>query len=168
VKVRLAALLLILVTFFGLVGCASPSRIAAENGVPITSWSGRLAVRVDATAALGPQAFSAFFELQGTPEQGQLRFFTPLGSTAAVIAWSPGQAQLQSGDEIQHFSNIAELTEHLLGTPMPLSALFAWLAGDSSSLDGWQVDQSQFDSGKIVAQRVNPAPRAEIRVLLEP
>jgi len=168
VKIRLAELLLILVTLFGIVGCASGSRTAAEEGAQITSWSGRLSVRVDATEALGPQAFSSFFELQGKPEQGQLRFFTPLGSTAAFIAWSPGQAQLQAGGDIQHFSNIAELTEHLLGTPVPLTALFAWLAGDPSNLDGWQVDQTQFDSGKIVAQRVDPAPRAEIKVLLEP
>ena len=165
---RFAALLLGLLTLFSMVGCATTSRPPADISAHITTWSGRLSLRVDATPSLGSQSFSSSFELQGKPEQGQLRFFTPLGSTAAAIVWSPQQAQLQTGGDIRYFSNIAELTEHLLGTPVPLSALFAWLAGDPASLDGWQVDHSQFDSGKIVAQRISPPPRAEIRVLLEP
>ncbi len=127
-----------------------------------------MSVRVEATAEQGSQAFSSSFELQGGPSQGQLHFFTPLGSTAAAITWSPGQARMQSGSQIQTFNNIAELIERVLGTPVPVAALFAWLAGDPVSLDGWQVDQSQFDNGKITAHRVNPQPGAEIRVVLEP
>lgn len=127
-----------------------------------------MSVRVEASPAMGPQAFSATFELQGGPSQGQLHFYTPLGSTAAAIAWTPQQAQMQSGMDTQYFNNITELIERVLGTPVPVAALFAWLAGDHLSLDGWQVDQSQFDSGKITARRVSPLPGAEIRVVLEP
>lgn len=128
-----------------------------------------MSVRVEALPPTpGPQAFSSTFELHGDPTQGQLRFYTPLGSTAATIDWSPQQAQLQAGSEIRIFNNIAELIESVLGTPVPVEALFAWLAGKQLSLDGWQVDQSQFASGKITARRINPAPEAEIRVLLEP
>jgi outer membrane lipoprotein LolB len=127
-----------------------------------------MSVRVEATAGQGPQAFSATFELQGGPSQGQLHFYTPLGSTAAAITWTPGQAQLQSGSESQTFNDIADLIARLLGTPVPVNALFAWLAGEQMSLDGWEVDQSQFDNGKITARRASPSPGAEIRVVLEP
>lgn len=127
-----------------------------------------MSVRVDVGPSKNPQVFSSTFELQGGPEQGQLRFYTPLGSTAASIDWSPQQAQLQSGSEIRIFNNITELIERVLGTPVPVAALFAWLAGDQLNLDGWQVDQSQFGDGKITARRINPPPEAEIRVVLEP
>lgn len=162
-----AAWLLGLFMLFLMTGCATTSRTQDEISAQVTSWSGRLSVRVDATPSQGSQSFSSSFELQGKPELGQLRFFTPLGSTAAAIIWSPLQAQLQTGGEIRYFNNVAELIEQVLGTAVPLSALFAWLTGDPSGVDGWKVDHSQFDSGKIVAQRINPSPRAEIRVLLE-
>lgn len=127
-----------------------------------------MSVRVEASPSLDAQAFSSTFELQGGPSQGQLHFYTPLGSTAAAIVWTSDRAQLQSGAETQHFNNIADLIERVLGTSVPVTALFAWLAGDHLSLDGWEVDQSQFDSGKITARRVSPSPSAEIRVVLEP
>lgn len=127
-----------------------------------------MSVRVEASPTLDPQAFSSTFELQGGPDLGQLRFYTPLGSTAAAIVWTTEQAQLQSGKVTQNFSSIAELIERVLGTPVPVAALFAWLAGDPVSLDGWEVDLSQFDNGKITARRISPAPRAELRVVLEP
>lgn len=162
---RLASSLVGLGLLLTLVGCAAPSRVPFDQAA---SWNGRMSVRVEATAEQGPQAFSSTFELQGGPERGQLHFYTPLGSTAAAIVWTPGQALLQSANQTQSFNNIAELIERVLGTPVPIAALFAWLAGDPMSLDGWQVDQSQFDSGKITARRISPAPGAEIRVVLEP
>ncbi|MDD3936825.1 outer membrane lipoprotein LolB [Rhodoferax sp.] len=153
---------------FAVAGCAVPSRISEEKAVQTARWTGRLSVRVEASPAQGPQAFSSSFELQGGPGQGQLLFFTPLGSTAAAIAWSPQQAHMQSGTETHVFSSITELIERVLGTPVPVAALFAWLAGEPLSLDGWQVDQSQFADGKITARRTSPSPSAEIRVVLEP
>lgn len=165
---RLAASLLSLCWLLTVAGCAAPGRAPVDPTAPAGHWNGRMSVRVEATAAQGAQAFSSTFELQGGPEQGQLHFYTPLGSTAAAIAWTPGQAHLQSGSQTQTFNNIAELIERVLGTAVPVAALFAWLDGDPLSLDGWQVDQSQFDSGKITARRISPAPGAEIRVVLEP
>lgn len=165
---RLASSLLSLCLLFAVVGCAVPSRISEEKAVQTAHWTGRLSVRVEASPAQGPQAFSSSFELQGGPGQGQLLFFTPLGSTAAAIAWSPQQAHMQSGTETHVFSSITELIERVLGTPVPVAALFAWLAGEPLSLDGWQVDQSQFADGKITARRTSPSPSAEIRVVLEP
>ena len=165
---RLASSLLSLCLLFAVAGCAVPSRIPDDKAAQTAHWIGRMSVRVEATPAQGPQAFSSSFELQGGPAQGQLHFFTPVGSTAAAIAWSPQQAQMQSGTDIQYFNNITELIERVLGTPVPMAALFAWLAGEALSLDGWQVDQSQFADGKITARRISPAPGAEIRVVLEP
>ncbi len=165
---RFAFLLLCLLTLFMAGGCTVPIRTPAENNAPSASWNGRLAVRVEATETLAAQAFSSTFELQGRPEHGELRFYTPLGSTAAAIVWSPKQAQMQSGSDIQYFSNITDLIAQVLGTAVPVTALFAWLAGETSSLDGWQVDQSQFEHGKITARRISPAPQAEIRIVLEP
>jgi len=166
VKQRFASLLLGLLTLFLVFGCAAPR--TGPGGADIPSWNGRLAVRVQATESLASQAFSSTFELQGQPQQGQLHFYTPLGSTAAAIVWSPERAQIQTGSDIQYFSDIDALIARVLGTPVPVSALFAWLAGDPTSMDGWQVDQSQFPRGKITARRTNPAPQAEIRVILEP
>lgn len=165
---RFTSLLLCLLTLFLVLGCAVPIRTPAENSAHLANWNGRLSVRVDATETLAAQAFSSTFELQGKPEQGELRFYTPLGSTAAGIVWSPEQAQMQSGSDIQYFSNITDLITQVLGTAVPVTALFAWLAGEQLSLDGWQVDQSQYDHGKITARRTSPAPQAEIRVVLEP
>ncbi|HWR79568.1 MAG TPA: lipoprotein insertase outer membrane protein LolB [Pseudomonas sp.] len=140
----------------------------SPESADIPRWNGRLSVRVDATESLASQSFSSTFELQGKAEQGQLHFYTPLGSTAAVIVWTGEQASLTSGSDVQSFRGIDALIARVLGTTVPVSALFAWLAGDPASPDGWQVDQSQFASGKITARRTSPAPQAEIRVILEP
>jgi len=166
VKLRFAWLPLCLLTLFLVIGCATPQ--ISPNGAPTPTWSGRLAVQVDATESQPSQSFSSAFELQGQAAQGQLHLYTPLGSTAAVIVWTPEQASLRSGSDVQSFSNIDILIAQVLGTPVPVSALFAWLAGELTSLDNWQVDLSQFDRGKITARRINPAPKAEIRVILEP
>jgi outer membrane lipoprotein LolB len=169
VNTRFHSLLLSLVLLLSVVGCASPTHAPENKMGQSASWNGRMSVRVASlTPTSGSQSFSSTFELRGDPTQGQLRFYTPLGSTAASIDWSPQQAQLQSGSETRIFNNITELIESVLGTPVPVAALFAWLAGKQLSLDGWQVDQSQFDSGKITARRISPAPEAEIRVVLEP
>jgi outer membrane lipoprotein LolB len=113
------------------------------------------------------QFFSAAFELQGNAEQGELSLLTPIGSTAAAIFWTPESAWLQSRGEKRRFPDISALIGDVLGTPVPIGALFAWLHANPSKVDGWEVNLSQFDSGKIVARRSSPAPAAEIRIVLE-
>jgi outer membrane lipoprotein LolB len=51
---------------------------------------------------------------------------------------------------------------------VPVSALFAWLMGRDLHADGWEVDLRQFTQGKIVAERLAPLPKAQLRVILEP
>lgn len=156
-------------TYF-IAGCASKQRAIGINDLESRVWRGRLSLRVQAdanTEQKQDQSFSAAFELQGSPSQGELQFFTPLGSTAAALHWSSTGAVLQARGETREFSDLAQLITSLMGTDVPVAALFAWLDGQAQVADGWQVDLSQRAQGKIQARRTSPAPVAELRVLLD-
>ena len=116
-KRRQASSLLGLCLLLTLVGCAVPSRVPFDKAVHAGHWNGRMSVRVEATAEQDPQAFSSTFELQGGPSQGQLHFYTPLGSTAAVLRWSGQSAQLQRAGQVQNFDSLDQLIAHALDTP---------------------------------------------------
>lgn len=124
------------------------------------------AVPNDATSQR--QSLSASFELSGVPEAAELRLFTPLGSTAAVIRWTRQSAALDARGETREFASLDELTQHVLGASVPAAALFGWLGGQELAAAGWQVDLSQFARGVVVAQRVLPLPQARLRLVLEP
>lgn len=169
---RIAAFLSCVFAILFIAGCAVTTRARGQNDQIISVWHGRLAVRVAADPAAQPQpapeqSFSAAFDLQGNAQQGSLIFFTPFGSTAAAIRWTPDLATLQANGESREFNGLSQLIEHLLGTEVPVPALFAWLEGQALASDGWQVDLSQRTHGKIVAHRQTPAPTAELRVMLE-
>ncbi len=151
-------------------GCAIPIRARGQKDSEIRSWHGRLSVRVAAAPELGQdqgQSFSAAFELLGNPAQGDLTFFSPLGSTVAAIHWTVDKASLQANGETREFDNLRQLIQVVLGTDVPVAALFAWLEGQAEASEGWQVDLSEKEQGKITARRATP-PAAELRVLLEP
>lgn len=151
-------------------GCASTERARVQKDSGLSFWQGRLSVRVpaDPNQPRTPgQSFSAAFELEGNADQGELRLYTPLGSTAADIQWTPASAVLQARGETRKFGNLAELISLVLGTDVPVTALFAWLAGQSQDVDGWQVDLSARNQGKIAARRLAPALPAELQVLLD-
>jgi len=151
-------------------GCAINPRTRGINDLEHKVWRGRLSLRVQADANAEQkqdQSFSAAFELQGNPAQGELQFFTPLGSTAAALHWSITGAVLQARGETHEFSDLSQLITSLMGTDVPVAALFAWLDGQAQVADGWQVDLSQRAQGKIQARRISPAPVAELRVLLD-
>jgi outer membrane lipoprotein LolB len=151
-------------------GCASSKKAIESNYLNQSSWHGRLALRVQAQPNSGQtqgQAFSAEFDLQGNAQQGDLLFYTPLGSTAAAIHWMPGQAVLRANGEAREFDNLDLLINELLGTEVPVAALFSWLAGQNQDADGWQVDLSAKGQGKISARRLLPVPAAELILLLE-
>jgi outer membrane lipoprotein LolB len=113
------------------------------------------------------QSFSAAFELQGNAQQGSLLLLTPLGTTAARVRWTAALTTLQSGGETREFPDLQTLINHLLGTDVPVTALFAWLDGQQVEIDGWQVDLTQRTEGKITARRLMPQPMAELRLVLE-
>lgn len=164
-----------------LAGCAS-APTTAPTSIPTTieasaasqaapqperrHWAGKLSVRIDREPV---QYFSAGFELQGDSEAGEMRLFSPLGGSVATLRWqADGGAQWQRGEQLQHYASMAELSADLTGTALPLHALFDWLYGRASGIDGWQVDLSQHASGKLQAQRLTPTPSAQLRLVFEP
>jgi len=142
----------------GLVGCA-------HTPAPPATWSGRLALSVLGDS---PQTFSAGFDLQGNVQQGRFTLNTPLGTTLAHVRWSEHGAQWQRGDEWLEYRNLTALTTELMGTELPMDALLDWLQGQPTSVQGWTVDLSRHQQGRITAQRTWPLPRAELRLMLEP
>lgn len=159
-----------LTAIFLIPGCAIKPRARDPNDLKGKIWHGRLSLRTLADASTGQkqdQSFSAAFELQGNPSQGDLQFFTPLGSTAAALHWSPTGATLQARGETRDFSDLTQLMTTVLGTDVPVTALFAWLDGQALAADGWEVDLTDRPQGKIRARRNLPAPVAELRVLLD-
>ncbi|MBP9904080.1 MAG: outer membrane lipoprotein LolB [Rhodoferax sp.] len=135
------------------------------------TWSGKLSLRIPADHEqpdAQAQVHNAGFDLQGDAQTGQLRLTTPLGTTAALVDWMPHQATLTANGVTQSFADLNTLSRHLLGTHVPVASFFDWLAGQDRPVDGWTVDLSQQEQGKITARRNYPAPSAELRLLLEP
>ncbi len=113
-----------------------------------------------------PQAFFAGFELKGNPIQGELTLNSPLGNSLAVLRWSPQEAVLDSGNQIQRFATVDELIEKATGAAVPLPALFDWLDGKNTAAAGWNADLSQQAEGRISASRTVPQPRSDLRIVL--
>lgn len=127
-------------------------------------WRGRLALRVDSEP---PQAFSAGFELSGQATQGELRLYSPLGTVLAELRWTPRSATLARNGETQQFDSLDALATQATGAALPVAALFEWLTGVQTTADGWLADLSQLEAGRLTAQRTQPAPTTELRLLLE-
>jgi outer membrane lipoprotein LolB len=170
VKRRFAALVSVFFALFLIAGCETNKRAKDKNVTEYTNWHGRLAMQVEADPdepLSHGQSFSASFELFGTPEAGELTLFTPLGSTAAAIRWTPDSATLESQGQTRMYSGLSPLIQNLFGTEVPVSALFGWLTGQDLSADGWQVNLTQFGQGRIIANRLSPLPQAQLRLILE-
>ena len=168
---RVVTLISQLVAIFLIAGCAINQRATRQNDINMPSWHGRLATQVEANPndpLSQRQSFSASFELTGSPDAGELTFFTPLGSTAAAIRWTQHAATLESPGHTRSFAGLGPLIQTVLGTDIPVIALFAWLDGRGLQADGWEVDLAQFAQGKIIAQRRTPLPQAQLRLILEP
>ena len=153
-----------------LLGCATPAPqpapIAVSGPEQVHRWNGRLGLQVEDAPS---QSFYASFELTGDANAGSLALLTPIGSTVALLQWSPGTASLQQGAQAppQRFASLDELAARATGTPIPVAALFDWLAGTSSPVPGWTADLSAQPDGRIVATRQQPLPVATLRVVLD-
>ena len=146
-------------------GCAQPTRATGASDSKSGFWAGRLSLQVHSEPA---QSFSASFELKGQPERGELTLISPLGNVLGILRWSPLEAVLDSGNQkIQRFSSVDELMAQATGAAVPMSALFAWLQGDNASVSGWSADLSRHGEGRISAKRAQPAPQADLRVVLD-
>jgi outer membrane lipoprotein LolB len=144
-------------------GCAHQPGAETQKASQIQAWSGRISLQVQSEPV---QAFFAGFELRGNPEQGELVLNSPLGTSLAVLRWSPGQAQLDSGGQVQRFDSVDALIEKATGAAVPLPALFDWLAGRNTALAGWNADLTQHTDGRISASRIAPQPRTDLRIVL--
>lgn len=162
---RRALLLAALPAALWLSGCTQPPLKPVDPAQP-AHWSGRMAVQLQDDNAQD-QSFSASFELQGSERQGQLTLLSPFGAVLAELQWSPQGAQLRQGGQLRESASLDALVQDTVGTPLPLGALFSWLAGEQASAPGWQADLSQMDQGRLRAQRNQPLPRASLRVILD-
>lgn len=148
-----------------LAGCAQPPRRSLPGAEAEPHyWRGRLALRLETPE---PSSFYAGFELTGQPRAGELLLTSPLGSTLARLRWTPQAALLQNNGQTRAFDSLEALATEATGTAIPIAALFQWLQGQPAAADGWQADLSLLDEGRLVARRAQPAPAAELRLVLE-
>lgn len=147
-------------------GCATPQSPVSDtrNTVTKDAWAGRIGLQIQSEP---PQAFFAGFELKGNAQAGDLKLTSPIGSVLGVMRWSPGEAVLESGREVKKFTSVDALLAQTTGAAIPINALFDWLNGKNTSLNGWTADLSGQADGKISARRTNPAPQTDLRVVLE-
>lgn len=135
---------------------------AASDGEP--QWQGRLSVAVHSDP---PSITSAAFALRGSAAQGELQLLSPLGTTLAQLQWQPGSAHLHRGAAPEVFASVADLTEQLTGSALPLEALFSWLQGRDAPSPGWVADLSALPQGELKARREQPLPAVSLRVRLD-
>jgi outer membrane lipoprotein LolB len=164
-----------LLAFALLSGCAGLAPVAQAPASD--RLTGRISVQVDASSGKAT-AGSASFELSGGPEAGVLELTSPLGAVVARAQWQPGLARLQTPEQEREFPDLDELTRELLGEPVPVAALFAWLRGEpwaaASSVPmpggfeqlGWRIDLTRKLERVLVAKRL-AEPVVTLRARLE-
>lgn len=153
-------------------GCATRPPAGA------TWTSGRLSVRVEASADRPAGSLSADFDLRGDGVAGELRLSSPIGARLAQARWTPTDAMLDTGQGEVRYADLESLSRQALGEALPLRALPDWLAGrpwaDAPSVGrdggfeqlGWSVRLAAFGDGRVEAVRESP-PRVVLRVQLE-
>ena len=154
-------------------GCATSqapsarSDVASKPDAQHGPWQGRFSVKVWGQQV---QAFSSNFELQGSPEQGQLELSSVLGYVLARMRWDGDGATLESTSNSppgpRHFATLQEMAEKVLGVDIPAALLFAWVQGQQVSDTDWTTDTSQWQDGRISAKRLSE-PRADVLILLD-
>ena len=154
-------------------------------------WTGRLAVRSEATGELPARSDTGTFELSGSARHGQLVLTSPLGTVVARASWSlhDGAAdardviELDTGGGPRRYASLDDMMVDATGNALPLAAMFDWLAGrpwpgaPAQPLPagrtgfvqlGWTVDLSRFaDDRLIAADRAEPLPALHVRVKLD-
>ena len=153
-----------LLAIFSIAGCAHKIYRSDLNDTEKKLWTGRISLQIQSDP---PQAFFAGFELKGLAERGELLLTSPIGNVLGVMRWAPGEAVLQSGNELKRFASVDALLEQTTGAAIPIAALFDWLKGENTRLNGWSADLSGLGVGRIVATRTEPAPETRLRIVLD-
>lgn len=158
----------LLSVMFLVAGCAHKQGTTdindTQNETKIAIWAGRISLQIQSEPA---QAFFAGFELKGQADNGELTLTSPLGSILGIMRWTPLDATLEQGGNIRRFASTDELLAQTTGAAVPISALFDWLIGKNTSAPGWAADLTQQGNGRISAQRTNPLPSANLRIVLD-
>lgn len=137
----------------------SNTKLSSEN-----QWQGRISVTVQSDP---PRNMSSGFSLQGDARQGELRLFSPLGTTLATLKWDPTATQWLQGSEQYRYDSMEQLTHETTGASLPMDAMFDWLQGRDSPSPGWQADLSTIAQGTLIAKRVSPKPLVILRIKLD-
>lgn len=155
----------VLAAVLTLTACAQSDRHRMPSGAAARAWHGRLGLRVESSPV---QSFTATLDLSGDAQVGDLVLSSALGTALLALSWRPGHATLQRDGQSREYGSVSELMLDALGADLPMTALFAWLAGHDAVVAGWQADLSQLSSGRLSARRSEPAPVVELRLILEP
>ena len=171
-------------------GCASvPEPVSVPLPVPIPgtadpadALSGRLAVRVDASASAPARSVSAAFDLRGDANVGRLNLASSFGFVLARAHWAPGRVALVTPQGETEYADLDALTREVLGESLPVAALFDWLRGrpwpGAASTPtvppadagfeqlGWVVNLARFDEALVSARRERE-PVVNVRVRLD-
>lgn len=154
---------LVLCAALVLTGCGiTPLRV--QNVPHTTQWQGRLSVTVHGA---DPSVTTAAFELRGNARTGELALLSPVGTTMALLEWSPEGAHLHRGQAPERYASLDDLTEQLTGSALPVAALWQWLDGHNVQVPGWDSDLSGLAQGRLVARRAHPAPAVSLRIQLD-
>jgi outer membrane lipoprotein LolB len=165
-----------------LAGCAVLAPRAASSAGQ-SRFSGRMAIRVDASATQGVQAGSFSFDLVGSPTAGQFSATSPLGTLLARVTWQANEARVEANGEADRFASLEAAMGEFgqragLRMALPVAALFAWLRGEplagtastatpeGFSQLGWRINTAQARDGRIQADWPGP-PAATLRVVLD-
>ena len=115
--------------------------------------AGRISVSANGTNSYGN------FEWQRVATQDTLALTTPLGQTVALIQRDASGITLTANTQTRHAENVEQLTEDMLGWPLPLDNLSWWISGTPApnspsqmraqgfEQNGWQIDYRQWQSG---------------------
>ncbi|MBB5212791.1 lipoprotein insertase outer membrane protein LolB [Microbulbifer hydrolyticus] len=126
----LAALLLLTVA-----ACSSQKPQPEQASAPTAQPQSAAALqRWEAIGKLGVRSpkenGSANLTWQQASGNYRIHLSGPLGAGATVISGSPGGVSLQRGSDPAVFaSNPAQLTEQVMGWPLPVSEMFYWVRG---------------------------------------
>ena len=140
---------------------------AKNSTTPNLSYQGRLSLRI---ATETPQSLYGAFIINGDALRGELTLNSPLGNAVAKLSWTPQTAILSANNTTTNYSSTDALITTVTGTTLPLPALFDWLAGVSTPVEGWETDLSSMqnvDNRRLVAKRNSPLPTVELRIALE-
>lgn len=136
----------------------------------IASYQGRLSLRI---ASDPPQSLYGAFIISGDAQTGELSLNSPLGNTVAKLTWTSQTALLVANNTTTTYPSTDALITTVTGTALPLAALFDWLAGINTPIEGWETDLSNMqnpdnsDNRRLIVKRISPLPTVELRIALE-